>query len=282
MSFPSHDRAASRMIRASFLVLVFFVASASARAEAVLGVSGSVVSVAPRLEVRVLVTNRGDRPAAPLDVAGELLGDRSEARLASGVAPGGSGALLLAFSPAIARPGTYALTLLLEHPVEGPPDGAGSPPVASQRAWLLLALGANPSPAVRLAVDPLRLDVRGDLAVRLTSADGGPHRVRLRALTARGLRADGTGTEVAVPAHGASPAVLPLVRAGAPRGSRHAILLVAEDLDGPVARADVLAATVEVAPDPSLLPRARAWVLALGLLLVAVALAAEVWRRLRT
>jgi hypothetical protein len=270
------------MIRAGFFAIAGLAAGASARAEAVLDVSGSVVSVAPRLEVSVVVTNRGDRPAAPLDVAGELLGERSEARLASGVAPGGSGALVLAFSPAIARPGTYALTLLLEHPVEGPPDGAGNPPVASQRAWLLLALGANPSPAVRLAADPLRLDVRGDLAVHLTSADGEPHRVRLRALTARGLRAEGAGTEVAVAAHGASAASLPLVRAGAPRGSRHAILLVAEDLEGPVARTDVLAATVEVAPDPSLLPRARAWVLALGLLLLAVAFGAEVWRRLRT
>ncbi len=263
-------------------VLVLLSAGSVVRAEAVLDISGSVVSVAPRLEVRVVVTNRGDRPAVPLEVVGELLGERSEARLAGGVAPGGEGAVRLDFAPAPARPGTHALTLLLEHPVEGPPDGAGNPPMASQRAWLLLALGANPGPAVRLAADTVHLDVKGDIAVRLESADGEGHRVRLRALTARGLRAEGGGTEVAVPARGTSPAALPLVRAGAPRGSRHAVLLVAEALDGPVARAAVLAVPVEITPDPSLLPRVRTPVLVLGLLLVAIALGAEGWRRLRT
>jgi hypothetical protein len=139
--------------------------------------------------------------------------------------------------------------------------------MASQRAWLLLALGANPGPAVRLTVDTLRLDVKGDLAVRLESADGEGHRVRLRALTARGLRAEGDGTEVAVPARGRSP---------------DAVLLVAEALDGPVARTAVLAVPVEIAPDPSLLPRVRTPVLVLGGLLLAVALLTEGWRRLRT
>jgi hypothetical protein len=124
--------------------------------------------------------------------------------------------------------------------------------------------------------------VRGDLAVRLESADGEPHRVRLRALTARGLRAEGGGAEVAVPAKGASPAVLPLVRAGAAPGSRHAVLLVAEALDGPVARTAVVAVPVEVAPDPSRMKHLRVPLLVLGLLLVAVALGTEGWRRLRT
>ena len=272
----------SRSPSALALSLALLAAAAAARAGAVLDVSGSVVSVAPRLEVRVVVTNRGDREAAPLEVTGELLGERSEARLAGGVAPGGEGAVLLTFAPANARPGTHALTLLLEHPVEGTPDGAGNPPVASQRAWLLLALGASPSPPVRLEADPLRLDVRGELVVRLESADGEPHRVRLRALPARGLRAEGDGAEVAVAARGTVLAALPLVRAGATRGSRHAVLLVAEAMDGPLARAAVLAVPVEVAPFPSRLPHLRVPLLVLGFLLVAVALAAEVWRRRRT
>jgi hypothetical protein len=242
-----------------------------------------VIAVAPRLEVRIVVTNRGDRPAVPLEVAGELLGERIEARLTDGVAPGGAGAVVLSFAPARAQPGTHVLTLLLEHPVEGPSDGAGNRPVDSRRAWLLLALGGvNPSPPVRLAADALSLDVRGNLAVRLTSADGEPHRVHLRALTARGLRAEGAGAEVVVPARGTSRAALPLLRSGAPRGSRHGVLLVAEALDGPLARAAVLAVPVAVAPDPSLLPRLRVPVLALGLLLVAIALGFEGWRRLRT
>jgi hypothetical protein len=260
---------------ASLLVL----AAHPARAEAVLDVSGSVVSVVPRLEVRVVVTNRGDQPAVPLEVAGELLGERAEARIAPGVAPGSEGAVLLSFLPAIPRPGTYALTLLLEHPVEGTPDGAGNPPMASQRAWLLVALGASPPPPVRLSADPLRLDVKGDLAVRLESADGELHRIRLRALLARGLRSEGDGADVAVPARGAVSAALPIVRAGAPRGTRHAVLLVAEATDGPLARTTVLTAPVEVSPFPSRLPALRVPVLALGFLLVAVALGVEAWRR---
>jgi hypothetical protein len=273
----------SRFPSALLCTLVLLGEARATRAEAVLLVSGSVVSVALRLEVRVVVSNRGDRKAVPLEVVGELLGERREARIAEGVPPGGEGAVVLEFTPRSAAPGTHVLTLLLEHPAEGPPDGAGNPPVDSQRAWLLLALGGvSPGPPVRLAADALRLDVRGDLAVRLESADGEPHRVRLRALTARGLRAEGDGAEVAVPARGTSRAVLPLVRAGAPRGSRHAVLLVADALDGPLARAAVLAAPVEVAPDPSLLRPLRAPVLALGLLLLAAALAVEGWRRLRT
>lgn len=266
----------------SALALGLLALAGSARAEAVLDVSGTVVSIAPRLEVRVVVTNRGDRAAVPVEVTGELLGERQEARLTQGVAPGEAAAVVLGFAPAALRPGVHALTLLLEHPIEGPPDGAGSPPVASQRAWLLLALGASPPQAVRLLADSLRLDVAGALRVHVESADGAPHRVRVRALTARGLRADGDGAELAVPAQGRGSVTLPLVRAGAPRGSRHAVLLVAETLDGPLVSTTVLAAPVEVAADPSRLPRLRMPLLVLALLLLATAFGFEAWRRLRT
>ncbi len=222
-------------------------ASAPARAQAVLDVSGSVVAVAPRLEVRVEVTNRGDRLAVPVDVSGELLGERREARLEAGVPPGGAGSVRLDFAPAADRPGVHALTLLLEHPVAGTPDAAGNPPVASQRAWLLLALGASPPEAVRLAAEPLRLDVKGDLAVGLQSADGRPHPVRLRVLTARGLRAEGDAVELALPASGTTTVRLPVMRS-----------------------------------DPSLLPRLRVPLLVLGLALVATALLFEILRRRRT
>jgi hypothetical protein len=273
-SAPTRSRA---VLWASLLLL----AARPARAEAVLDVSGSVVSVAPQLEVRVVVANRGDRRAAPIDVVGELLGERAEARLTGGVDPGREGAVLLAFSPANARPGTHALTLLLEHPVEGAPDAAGNPPTTSQVAWLLVALGASPPPPVRLAAQPLRLEVKGDLAVSLESADGVPHRVRLRVIAARGLRAEGAGAEVAVPARGAASATLGVVRAGAPRGSRHEVLLLAESTDEGLARTAVARVPVEITAFPSLLPRIRVAVLAAGLLLVGVALGFEGWRRFR-
>jgi hypothetical protein len=120
--------------------------------------------------------------------------------------------------------------------------------------------------------------VRGDLVVRVESADGEPHRVHLRALAARGLRADGRA-DVDVPAAGTATVRLPLLRSGAPRGSRHAVLLVAEALDGTLARSSVLAVPVEVASDPSVLPRVRGAVAVLGLLLLAVAVGFEVRRR---
>lgn len=267
--------------RAALLASLLLLAAPPARAEPVLEVSGSVVSVAPRLEVRVVVANRGDRRAAPIDVVGELLGERAEARLAGGVGPGGEGAVVLVFSPATPRPGTHALTLLLEHPVEGTPDAAGNPPTASQVAWLLVALGASPPPPVRLAAPPLRLEVKGDLAVSLESADGEPHRVGLRVVAARGLRVEGAAVEVAVPARGSASAALTVVRAGAPRGSRHAVLVVAESTGGPLARTAVAVVPVEIAAFPSLLPRISVAVLVAGLLLLGVALGFEGWRRFR-
>ncbi|HSD29956.1 MAG TPA: hypothetical protein VLL75_21825 [Vicinamibacteria bacterium] len=268
------------MIRATLSLVLL--APVAARAEAVLDVSGSVVSAAPRLEVRVIVTNRGDRRAAPIEVVGELLGERSEARLAAGVGPGGEGAVLLVFSPVTPRHGTHAVTLLLEHPAEGTADAAGNPPMASQLAWLIVALGASPPPAVRLAPQPLQLEVRGDLAVRLESADGEPHRVRLRALATRGLRAAGAADAADVPGQGTASVALRIERAGAPRGSRHAVLVVAEATDGPLARTAVAAAPVEVADFPSRLPRFRVAVLVVGLALLAFAVGFEGWRRFRT
>ena len=280
-SLSGRSPAPTPCVRAAFFLSLLFLLPAPARAAAVLDVSGSVVSVAPQLEVRVVVKNRGDRRAAPVDVAGELLGERAAARLASGVAPGGEGAVLLVFSPRAARPGTHALTLVLEHPVAGPADAAGNPPVTSQMAWLLVALGQGAPPPVRLAARPLRLDVRADLRVSVESADGAPHRVRLRVHAARGLRAEGDGVDIAVPARGAASTALPVVRAGAERGSRHAVLLVAESTDGPLARTAVAAVPVEIAPFPSILPRIRLAVLAVGLLLLGVALGFEGWRRFR-
>ncbi len=242
----------------------------------------------PRLEVRVLVTNRGDRAAVPLDVVGEFLGERREARVVRGVSPGGEAAVLLGFATEDARPGLHALTLLLEHPVGGAVDAAGNPPVESQRAYLLLALGSNPGPAARIEVECPEEDaetdcaaiigVRGDVTVRLESTDGEPHRMRVRALTARGVRTEGAPIVVAVPATGTASVRIPLARAGAAPGSRHGVLVVAEAIDGPLARSTVEAARVEIAPHPSVVRRLRWPLLLLGLALLAAAGVAE-WRR---
>jgi len=255
--------------------------AARTRADAAIDVAGSVVSTAPRLAVRVTLTNRGDRPAGPIDVRGELFGETQSARLASGLAPRASGDVSLEFAEAPPQPGLHALTLLLEHPLEGARDAAGNPPLASERAWLLLALGASPTPAVELSSDPLALDVRGALAVHLKSSDGEGARVRLRALTARGLRAEGEPSVVEVPARGEARVLVSIVRAGAPRGSRQSLLLVAETPDAALSRTSVAVASVDVRPDPSLLPRARTSLLALGLALLALAVGYEARSALR-
>ena len=263
------------------LALALLAAAAGARAEPVLAVSGAVLATEPRLEVRVDVTNRGDQPAAAVEVTGELLGVRRAARLPGLLAPGRSSSVVLDFVVTPPRPGVFPLTLLLEHPLPGTPDAAGNPPMASERAWLLVALGASADPAVRLAAQPLRLEVRGELEVSVETTDAAPHRIRLQALTARGIRPEGEAPLVDVPATGRVRVPIQVMRAGAPRGSRHGVLLVAEALDGPVARASVAVAQVEVAPDPSLLRRWRTPLLVLALAMLAIVIAAEAfrWRR---
>jgi hypothetical protein len=261
---------------------VALAAAGAARAEPVLEVSGSVVTTTPRLRVSVVVTNRGDRTVSSLEIVGELLGQRQEARILSGVAAGGSGTVVLDFDAEHARPGVHALVLLLEHPIEGAPDAAGNPPLASRRAWLPVVLGANTAPAVRLEPKRTLLEVTGRLEVVVGSADGAAHRVRLRAFAPRGLRSDGDGVEIDVPAQGAVIAALPLVRAGAPRGTQHPVLLVAETLGGPLVQTSVATATVHVAADPSLLPRWRVPILVLACLLLAIAVGVEVWIRFRS
>jgi len=231
------------------------------------------------LDVRVDIKNTGDALASSLSVEGELFGERRQARFVAGLLPGASGSTHLLFPLAVPRPGVHALALLLEYPEEGPRDAAGNPPMASQRAYLLLALGGAVEPAVRIDAPELRLDTRGDLRVGLESTDGAPHRVRLRVLTARGVRAETPPLEVDVPAHGRAAApVVTLMRSGAARGTRHGILVVAATVDGALERTTVATGVIEIAPTPALMPSLNTPLLVLALVLLAAAAALEVRR----
>jgi hypothetical protein len=95
------------------------------------------------------------------------------------------------------------------------------------------------------------------------------------------VRADGPPIAVAVPATGTATVRIPLARAGAAPGSRHGVLVVAEAIDGPLARTAVETARVEVAPHPSVLRRLRWPLLLLGLALLVVAGTAECRRHRR-
>ncbi len=241
-------------------------------------VSGTVAVTEEALDVQVDVKNAGDAAASSLSVEGELFGERRQARFVAGLLPGRSGRTHLLFPLAVPRAGVHALALLLEYPEEGPRDAAGNPPMASQRAYLLLALGGNAEPAVRIEAPELRLDTRGDLRVGLESTDGAPHRVRLRVLTARGVRAETPPMEVDVPAHGRAAPVVTLMRSGAARGTRHGILMVAATIDGALERTTVATGVVEIAPTPAWMPSLNTPLFVLALVLLAAAAAIEVRR----
>jgi hypothetical protein len=267
--------------RAVAVSLLATLLAAASEGGARLEVAGEVVATTPRLEVRVLVSNGGDATAMPLEVAGELAGERRRARVVAGVGPGEEAAVVLDFATAGIRPGRHVLTLLLEYPVEGARDAAGNPPVESQWAFVILAIGARPGPAVRVGPADISVDVRSELPVTLESLDGRAHEVRLRVLPARGLRVPDPVPDVKVPAQGSVSVAVPLMRSGAPRGSHHEVLIVAEPLGGTLEQQSVALAAVDVAPDPALLPRIRVPLLGLALALLFLSGFAELRRRRR-
>lgn len=231
------------------------------------------------LEVTVALVNAGDEKASPLTIEGQLVTERREARLADGVAPGATEKAVLRFPLEVPRPGLHALTLLLEWPVGPAPADGTLLPMASQRAFLLLTLGAVAEPAVRVTPAELELETHGTLAVGLESADGASHRVSVRVLTPRGLNVLDAGGEVIVPAQGRVTASVSMLRAGAPRESRQGVVVVASVLDGDLERTAVATGIVNLTRDPALLPRLRPalWLLAAGLLAAAAYLEVR-WR----
>lgn len=251
----------------------------AARADVRLEVSGSAEAVGNRLEVRVDLTNRGDAGAvAPVTVEGELFGRRDVARLERDLPPGGTSSVRLHYPLDVPRPGVHPLTLLLDYAPAGSTAAGGVAARLSQRAFLLLALGGSAEPAVRLSVPEARVETHGAVSVGIESADGAPHRVRLRVETPRGLRAENPPAEVEVPASGRVAASVGLLRAGAPRGSRQGILVVAGARDGPLERTTVVTGVVQVLPDPAYMPRLRRPLVALALVLLAGAAIVEVRR----
>jgi hypothetical protein len=264
----------SRSPAGSAFLLVLLAAPALA-GEVRLDVSGQLRAEDDRLVVRVDVVNRGDASARALRVDGELLGARSEAALAEDLPAQAVRSVELRFPQEVPRPGVHPLALHLRYTVEG---AASHAPAVSQRAYLLLAVGANPAPPVRLGVPDARLARHAVLPIRLESADGAAHRVRLRALTPRGLNALAPEGPVEVPATGAATALLTLLRVDAPPGSQAGIVVLAVEVDGPLARtAAATGRVVVVAPPAPWLPRLRVPLLVSALALLAAAVLRELW-----
>ncbi|MET0555685.1 MAG: hypothetical protein ABW221_21785 [Vicinamibacteria bacterium] len=262
----------SRAASAAFLFLALSAVRADAAAR--LTVGGSVRSEDDALVVVVQVDNRGDAAAAPLVVNGELADRYDETRAENGVASGSWTEVTLRFPAAIEQPGVHAVALRLDY--QSPPrTGAW----ISQAAYLLVALGANPPAAVRVTTREAEVETHGQVPVELESADGRAHAVRLRLLTPKGLNAFGDAPAVTVPAEGRVSASLGVLRAGAPRLTRHGVLVLATTEDGGQQAVAVAEGAVVVTKDPALMPRVRMWLLGLAMVLLATAIGVEVSRR---
>lgn len=249
-----------------------------AAGEVRLQVGGQVREQDGRLVVRVDLTNEGDAAARGMQVEGELLDARSEAALADPLRPGATAPVELSFPGAVPRLGVHGLGLHLRYWPDGAPAGAEA---TSQRAYLLLALGANPAPSVRLTVPEARVARHGVVPVRLESADGEAHAVTLRALAPRGVNAREPEGPVRVPAVGSVTAPLRVLRAGAPPGTRAGLVVMATEVEGPLARTAVATGLVEIAPARPWLPRLRVPLVAAALALIAGAVGLELraWAR---
>jgi hypothetical protein len=261
------------------LVLLAAAAASPAAVGPTFDVGGDVsLTEDGELAVRIDLTNRGGVATGPVTVAGELAGHYEEAKVTGGVEPGQTSAARLVFPREVPRPGVYPVVLLLDYAPRVVTGGA--PAALSQRAFLLLTLGATAAPPVRISAPEVTLRDRAALLVALESADGRAHRVRVRVLTPRGVNPERAEDEVQVPASGTATVAVPLLRGGVPRPSRQGLLMVAETLDGDVAQASAATTVVAVEAASDLLPRWRdPFLVAAGLLLAAAALLE--WRHLR-
>ena len=246
--------------------------------EPALDVGGAVSGTDEEIEVRVDLTNRGAVATGAVTIGGELAGHDDEATVAAGVAPGQTASARLTFPRQLPRPGVHAVVLLLEYAARA--AGGGSSPPLSQRAFLLLTLGADAAVPVRIAAPDVVLGDRALWPVTFESADGRAHRMRVRALGPRGLNPEHAADEIAVPATGAVTLPIPLLRGSVPRPSRQGLLLVAETIDGDVAQAATATAVAMVAPAPNALARVRVPLIVAGSLLLAAAAWLE-WRHVR-
>lgn len=259
---------------ASAAVLLLSLAAARAEAAARLTVGGSVRSEDETLVVAVQVDNKGDAAVGPLLVGGELLDRYDEARAENGVAAGSWTEVTLRFPVETERPGVHAVALRLDY--QSPPHTG---PWASQAAYLLLALGANPPAAVRVSTQEASVETHGRVPVQLESADGRAHDVLLRLLTPKGLNPFGEAAAVAVPAQGRVSAALDVLRAGAPRLTRQGVLVLATTTDGGAQTVAVAEGAVVLTADPALMPRLRLPILILAMALLGTAVGVEVYRR---
>lgn len=258
--------------RAALLAALLLCAGAAA-AEARLEIGGSVAATSEAaIDIRVDLKNQGPDAVDEVKVAGTLFGQASEARLDGSLAVGASRGVTLRFPMDDATPGVHAVALMLDYRAAGATT-------FSQPAWVLVALGGQSEPAVKLDLPEARMDVTGRFEIGLESADGAAHRVRVGVTAPRALRAWPVDSVVDVPARGRVTAPVTLFRVDAPWNSRQGLLVVARDESGPLVRTTAAAGSAQVGADPAQLPRLRRTLIGIACLLLAAAVAAELRRR---
>jgi hypothetical protein len=258
--------------RAARWALACALVAAPAAAAVRLDVNGAVEPSAEGLLVRLEVSNRGDGAAARLDVEGELFGHYAETGLPGGVRGGATESVWLHFPAPAPRPGVHAVALHLRYP-----EGAAREPV-SQRAYLLVAIGARAETPLATSASAAPFETAGTLRVEVRSADGAAHTARVRVLPPRGVNALAQ-PEVAVPAGGAAVAQVPLIRTGPSRSERHELIVLASTAVEGVETTAVARAMVQLVPHRPWMPRLRLPLAVAGAVLLAGAVAVELWRR---
>jgi hypothetical protein len=237
--------------------------------------AGPIAATEDHLDVTVEMRNEGATATGPLDVDGEIFEHHSLASVTEGIPAGEARSVTLRFPPDVPRAGVHPVSLLLDYAAAGTPGTR-----LSQRAYLLVALGEAPPPAVRVVLGETRLDWAGEAILGVESVDGLPHAVRLRLEGPRGLRVVDPDGEIAVPPRGIVRVPVRIFRGTLPWDTVQGVLAVATTTDGPAARTTVTAGSVRVLPDPAWLPRFRKPLLLVTLLLLGAAAFAEAWKRL--
>jgi hypothetical protein len=242
-----------------------------ASADSPLEISGALVSMEEDVQVRVDAKNTGDERLGEVRVAGDLIGRHALAKIGD-LEPGQAASAVLTFPYASEwRPGRHVLPLSIDYA----PNSDAAAPRANLLAYLILPLAASAEPALRIEAPVVSLDIRSRVSVRLESADGQPHRARVRVQTPRGLIAPDPPPVVEVPAHGAITVDVPLLHGAAPPDSHLGLLLVAEALEGPTERMAMATSAVDIAPAPAWLGHLRAPLLLMTLILLVAGGVAE-------
>lgn len=252
--------------------------ASAAGAEARLEISGEVQAAGEgQLQVRVGLKNVGDTTAGAVRLTGELFDHVESVRLDAEIGPGESRSAALLFPFDEASPGVHAVALRLEY--QSSRVAGAAERTLLQPAYVLLALGENATPAVRIDAPTASMDSVGRWTLGLESLDGAAHRVRLRAVLPRNLRAAPANVVVEVPARGRVQKELLLFRVDAPWQSEQGVVLLAATEGETPTRTSAATAVVRVGPEPARLPGLRTPLAVVMLLLFVAAALVEVRRR---